>query len=180
VEYEGQKIARKSTPEILRRGIAMIPEGKQLFPGMSVLDNIKLGAYTRSDKHAIARDLEAILERHPILREKQWQPAGSLSGGQQQLVAITRGLLSNPKVLMVDEPCQGLAPLVVKEIAAVMRSIHDSGITVLLIEHNVRFVLGLAHRIFVLASGRLTYEGAADDFSEAEYTKRIYLGGESP
>jgi branched-chain amino acid transport system ATP-binding protein len=143
---------------------------------MTVLDNIKMGAFTRKDKHAVEKDLAGIFERHPMLRAKRRQPAGTLSGGQQQLVAIARGLISNPGMLLFDEPCQGLAPLVIKEIGEIIKEISGSGITVVIIEHNVRFVLGLVDKIYIMGSGRLVDEGIPGDISEEEYTQRIYLG----
>jgi branched-chain amino acid transport system ATP-binding protein len=174
--FNQKNITGKRTPEILRRGIAMIPEGKQLFPDMTVLDNIKLGAFTRKDKAAVDKQLEQIFERYPMLRAKQRSPAGTLSGGVQQLVAIARGLLSNPQMLLFDEPCQGLAPLVIKEVGGIIKDINASGITVIVIEHNVRFVLGLVDKIYIMGSGRIIDEGIPGDISEAEYTQRIYLG----
>lgn len=176
--FEGERIDVLPPDARLRLGVAQVPEGKRIFPYMTVLQNLNLGAYLRKDgKREIDRTREELFDRFPVLREKANVRAENLSGGQQQMLVIARALMSKPKLLLMDEPAQGLAPLVIKEITEVIRDIQESGITIGLIEHNIRFVLGLAHKIFVLESGRLVHELVPSELSESELVQKVYLGG---
>lgn len=175
--FEGERIDGISTYQILRKGIAQVPEGKRIFRNLTVLENLNMGAYSRTDgKKAIARTREELFERFPLLSEKAKEKAESLSGGQQQLLVISRALMAKPKLFLLDEPAQGLAPLVIKEIANTIKRLNKTGLTTILIEHNVRFSLGLADSVFILDNGNLIFQGTPSDFSEDEYTQKVYLG----
>ena len=172
------RIDGKLPDEILRRGISQVLEGKRLFRRQTVLENLDMGAYSRNDgRQEIAKDREELLERFPILKEKAKVKSGLLSGGQQQILAIARSLMAKPKLLLMDEPAQGLAPLVIKEIADIIKKLNESGLTIMVIEHNVRLALGLAVKVFILDNGKLVFEGTPASFSEDEYTQKVYLGG---
>lgn len=172
------RIDGKLPDEILRRGISQVLEGKRLFRRQTVLENLDMGAYSRNDgRQEIAKDREELLERFPILKEKAKVKSGLLSGGQQQILAIARSLMAKPKLLLMDEPAQGLAPLVIKEIAEIIKNLNESGLTIMVIEHNVRLALGLAVKVFILDNGKLVFEGTPASFSEDEYTQKVYLGG---
>jgi branched-chain amino acid transport system ATP-binding protein len=172
------RIDGKLPDEILRRGISQVLEGKRLFRRQTVLENLDMGAYSRDDgRQEITKDREELLERFPILKEKAKVKSGFLSGGQQQILAIARSLMAKPKLLLLDEPAQGLAPLVIKEIAEIIKKLNESGLTIMVIEHNVRLALGLADRVFILDNGRLVFEGTPASFSEDAYTQKVYLGG---
>ncbi len=172
------RIDGKLPDEILRRGISQVLEGKRLFRRQTVLENLDMGAYSRNDgRQDIAKDREELLERFPILKEKAKVKSGLLSGGQQQILAIARSLMAKPKLLLMDEPAQGLAPLVIKEIAEIIKNLNESGLTIMVIEHNVRLALGLAVKVFILDNGKLVFEGTPASFSEDEYTQKVYLGG---
>ncbi|MEW5908430.1 MAG: ABC transporter ATP-binding protein [Thermodesulfobacteriota bacterium] len=176
--FNDERIDGKLPDEILRKGISQVLEGKRLFRRQTVLENLSMGAYSRKDsKKEIIKDQTALLERFPILKEKANVKSGLLSGGQQQILAIARALMAKPKLLLMDEPAQGLAPIMVKEIAEVIKSLNESRLTIMIIEHNVRLALGLAHKVFILDNGKLIYEGKPDSFSEDEYTQKVYLGG---
>jgi len=172
------RIDGKLPDEILRRGISQVLEGKRLFRRQTVLENLDMGAYSRNDgRQEITKDREELLERFPILKEKAKVRSGLLSGGQQQILAIARSLMAKPKLLLMDEPAQGLAPLVIKEIAEIIKKLNKSGLTIMVIEHNVRLALGLADKVFILDNGKLVFEGTPASFSEDEYTQKVYLGG---
>lgn len=172
------RIDGKLPDEILRRGISQVLEGKRLFRRQTVLENLDMGAYSRNDgRQEIAKDREELLEQFPILKEKAKVKSGLLSGGQQQILAIARSLMAKPKLLLMDEPAQGLAPLVIKEIAEIIKKLNESGLTIMVIEHNVRLALGLAVKVFILDNGKLVFEGTPASFSEDEYTQKVYLGG---
>jgi len=172
------RIDGKLPDEILRRGISQVLEGKRLFRRQTVLENLDMGAYSRNDgRQEIAKDREELLERFPILKEKAKVKSGLLSGGQQQILAIARSLMARPKLLLMDEPAQGLAPLVIKEIAEIIKKLNEAGLTIMVIEHNVRLALGLAVKVFILDNGKLAFEGTPASFSEDEYTQKVYLGG---
>jgi len=175
--FEDERIDRLSPDAILRQGIAQVPEGKQIFPYMTVLQNLNLGAYSRKDgKQEVAKTREELFDRFPMLREKAKVKAENLSGGQQQILVIARALMAKPKLLLLDEPAQGLAPSVIKEIAEVIKKINESGITIIVIEHNIRFVHGLADKVFIMENGRLSLEGSVSELSEADLVNKIYLG----
>jgi branched-chain amino acid transport system ATP-binding protein len=176
--FEGERIDTLSPDAILRRGIAQVSEGRRIFPYMTVMENLNLGAHSRKDgKLEIAKTREELLERFPILREKAKAKAESLSGGQQQILIIARALMTKPKLLLVDEPAQGLAPLVIRETAEIIKKINELGITIGIIEHNIRFVRGIADKVFILENGRLAFETTPSGLSEDELIKKIYLGG---
>ncbi len=176
--FKDERIDHKPPDQILHRGIAQVHEGKRLFRRLTVLENLDMGAYSRKDgKEAIAESREELFEHFPLLKEKAKVKSGTLSGGQQQVLAIARALMAKPKLLLMDEPAQGLAPLVIKEIAEIIKRLNKSGLTIMVIEHNVRLALGLADKVFILDNGSLVFEGTPADFSEDEYTQKVYLGG---
>jgi branched-chain amino acid transport system ATP-binding protein len=176
--FKDERIDHRPPDQILHRGIAQVHEGKRLFRRLTVLENLDMGAYSRKDgKEAIAESREELFEHFPLLKEKAKVKSGTLSGGQQQVLAIARALMAKPKLLLMDEPAQGLAPLVIKEIAEIIKRLNESGLTIMVIEHNVRLALGLADKVFILDNGSLVFEGTPADFSEDEYTQKVYLGG---
>lgn len=164
--------------EIVKRGLVHVPEGRRLFPGLSVLSNLKLGAYLRKDKAAITRDMESVFEQFPRLKERRVQRAGTLSGGEQQMLAIGRALMGEPKLLLMDEPSLGLAPIIVDELAPVIKRINSLGVGVILVEQNVPLALKLADRGYVLHLGKIIQEGGTkDELRNSEAVKKAYLGG---
>jgi len=175
--YRGEPIHLRTPREIVALGIVQVPEGRKLFPRMNVLENLEVGAYLRSDpKDTLQLDLERIFEHFPILRERRRQEAGSLSGGEQQMLAIGRGLMARPRLLLLDEPSLGLAPLMVEEIAKIIGEINRPGVTILLVEQNAEMALSLAHHGFVLETGRITLHGPAADLLATETIRHAYLG----
>ena len=177
IRFEQTRIDGEKPEDIVRWGIGSIMEGRRLFPYMTVIENLKMGAFARSDKDGISDDLDGMLQRFPILKEKANDRAGHLSGGQQEIVAVARGLMARPKLLVMDEPCQGLSPIMVKEIASIIRDIKSEGMTILLVEHNVSIALGVADKVYILQNGRMRFEGNPDDFSESEFVQKVYLAG---
>ncbi|MEJ5363866.1 MAG: ABC transporter ATP-binding protein [Desulfosoma sp.] len=179
VLFEERSLAGTKPPAIVAAGIGLVPEGRWLFPPMSVLDNLRLGAYLRlrrGEKEAVREDLERVFELFPILAERRKQPAGSLSGGEQQMLAIARALMSRPKMLLLDEPSTGLAPLLVEKIFETIVQLNGEGITFLLVEQNARAALAVASRGYVLETGRMVLQGKAGDLLEDQEVKRAYLG----
>uniref|UniRef100_A0A831ZYZ8 ABC transporter ATP-binding protein n=1 Tax=Desulfacinum infernum TaxID=35837 RepID=A0A831ZYZ8_9BACT len=179
VLFEDRSLAGTKPPAIVAAGIGLVPEGRWLFPPMSVLDNLRLGAYLRlrrGDKEAVRKDLERVFALFPILAERRKQPAGSLSGGEQQMLAIARALMSRPKMLLLDEPSTGLAPLLVEKIFETIVQLNGEGITFLLVEQNARAALAVANRGYVLETGRMVLQGRARDLLEDQEVKRAYLG----
>ncbi|HMB87626.1 MAG TPA: ABC transporter ATP-binding protein [Methylomirabilota bacterium] len=176
IEFEGQRLDGLGPAEIVARGIAHVPEGRQLFPTMTVRENLELGARTRAARAARVETLERVFELFPRLRERSVQLAGTLSGGEQQMCAIGRGLMSRPRLLMLDEPSLGLAPVLVKAIFEDLGRINGQGLTVLLVEQNVLRSLHLAHRGYVLENGRMTLSGPRDDLLASGHIKQAYLG----
>ena len=170
-----KKLNDMAVDEIVTLGISHIPEGRRLFPYMTVLENLNLGAYTRSSKKEADAIREEIFERFPNLKRRAGTRAGKLSGGEQEMLSVARGLMSRPRMLLMDEPCQGLSPLMVKEIGNTIRSINQSGITILLVEHNVSIALGVADKVYILRNGSMVYEGSPTDMTPDEFTKRVYL-----
>jgi branched-chain amino acid transport system ATP-binding protein len=164
----------------VERGVVLIPEGRRLFAGMSVLENLMLGAYSAKARKAIAGTLDRVYTVFPVLAERRDQAAGTLSGGQQQMLAIGRALMSQPRLLLLDEPSLGLAPLVVADIFDVLRQINADGVTVLLAEQNARMALELAHRAYILEEGRVSGEGTGREMLQADHVRRAYLGQVSP
>ncbi len=177
ITFEGQDIASLPAQDIVKKGICHVPEGRRIFANMSVLENLELGAYTRSDSKGIAEDMEGVFKRFPRLRERKSQVAGTLSGGEQQMLAIGRALMSRPRLLLMDEPSMGLAPLLVKEIFAIIKEINASGTTILLVEQNANMALSVAQKAYVLETGRITLAGTAKELSESEAVRKAYLGG---
>ena len=177
ITFSGKRIDGDKPENIVHMGIGSVMEGRRLFPYMSVLENLMMGAFSRTDKDGIAADLEHMFERFPILKEKANDRAALLSGGQQEMVAVARGLMARPKLLVMDEPCQGLSPIMVKEIAGIIRDIHSDGMTILLVEHNVSIALGVADKVYILQNGTIRYEGNPDDFTEDEFVQKVYLAG---
>lgn len=177
ITLRGEPIAGRPSSEVVRHGIALVPEGRHVFPEMTVRENLELGAYHRRDRAAIASDLERILATFPILREKIRLAGGGLSGGQQQMLAIGRALMSRPKLLMLDEPSLGLAPAIVQQICGIMRELNAAGTSILLVEQNARMALRLAHRGYVVANGRVTRSGTGRELLADPAVQDAYLGG---
>ena len=176
VRFEGDDIAALPPDGVVIRGIAQIPEGRRLWPHMTVLENLELGAYTREARPRKDETLEWTFNLFPRLRERQAQLAGTLSGGEQQMVAIARGLMSRPRLLMLDEPSLGLAPLLVAEMFRIIREINGRGVTVLLVEQNLRQALEIAHRAYVIETGRVTLSGPSPDILAHPHIRAAYLG----
>jgi branched-chain amino acid transport system ATP-binding protein len=177
IEFLNRKIHRLSPHAIVKLGIAHVPEGRRVYPQMTVLENLEMGAYTISKASAIRASLQDILRHFPVLDERRRQLAGTLSGGEQQMLAIGRGLMADPKLLILDEPSLGLAPLVVKEIGRIVLDINRKGTTILLVEQNSRMALSLAHRAYVLETGKIALEGPSHELMDNEHVKAAYLGG---
>jgi branched-chain amino acid transport system ATP-binding protein len=175
IRFRGEEIAGLPPHGILRRGVALVPEGRAILSRMTVRENLELGAYVRRDR-TVAADMERVMDRFPVLRERQRQLGGSLSGGEQQMLAIARALLSAPRLLMLDEPTLGLAPLVAAEIFRIVREINASGTTVLLVEQNVRQALKVSSRTYVLETGRIVLSGPSAALAEEPRIKAAYLG----
>jgi branched-chain amino acid transport system ATP-binding protein len=176
VHFDGKTIEGMRPYEIVSLGLVHIPEGRRLFPYLNVFENLKLGASLRKDKEGIKQDLEAVYTHFPILRDRRKQKAGSLSGGEQMMLAIGRGLMARPRLLLMDEPSLGLAPIMVDELVSVIRTINQGGVSVLLVEQNVFLALQVAQRGYVLEVGRVILEGDMDRFRNSEVVKRAYLG----
>ena len=176
VTYDGKELLGLSINKILEQGIAQSPEGRRVFPNLTVLENLKIGAYLRKDRDGIEKDIRWIYELFPRLEERHWQPAGTLSGGEQQMLAVGRALMSRPKLLMMDEPSLGLAPLVVQGIFDIIRAINQQGVTVLLIEQNANMALKIADYAYVLETGCITKSGTGAALLADESIKEAYLG----
>jgi len=177
IRFDGQDIAGLPAQEILRRGIAHCPEGRRVFPYMTVDENLAMGAYLRRDHAAVAADLERVFAHFPILAERRRQPAGTLSGGEQQMLAIGRALMARPRLILFDEPSLGLAPTVVETVFRIIADIQRQGTTVLMVEQNAYLALQLATRAYVMETGRIVLEGPAETLAENEHVRRAYLGG---
>ncbi len=177
IEFEGKSIAGIPAQNIVKQGISQVPEGRRVFANMSVMENLELGAYIRSDKAGINEDLEKVFVKFPRLAERRSQLAGTLSGGEQQMLAMGRALMSRPRLLLLDEPSMGLAPLLVKEIFSIIQEINESGTTVLLVEQNAHMALSIAHQAYVLETGRITLSGPAHELAASEEIRKAYLGG---
>ena len=176
ISYDGQELLGKPINKILEAGIAQSPEGRRVFANLTVLENLKIGAYLRKDKDGIEKDLKWVYSLFPRLEERSWQLAGTLSGGEQQMLAVGRALMSRPKVLMMDEPSLGLAPLVVQGIFDIIRTINKEGVTVLLIEQNANMALKVADFAYVLETGTITKSGTGAELLADESIKEAYLG----
>ena len=176
ITFQGEDITGKDPTQIVTQGVTLVPEGRRIFPDMTVLENLKIGAYLRKDKEEIEKDIEWVYELFPRLKERNWQLAGTLSGGEQQMLAVGRGLMSRPKVLMMDEPSLGLAPLVVQGIFDIIREINRQGVTILLIEQNANMALKIADLAYVLETGTITMSGTGAELLADEKVKEAYLG----
>ena len=176
ITYDGKELLGLSINKILEQGIAQSPEGRRVFPNLTVLENLKIGAYLRKDRDGIEKDVRWIYELFPRLEERHWQPAGTLSGGEQQMLAVGRALMSRPRLLMMDEPSLGLAPLVVQGIFDIIRTINQQGVTVLLIEQNANMALKIADYAYVLETGCITKSGTGAELLADESIKEAYLG----
>jgi branched-chain amino acid transport system ATP-binding protein len=174
--FLGQRIDGMGTTDIVKLGIVQIPEGRHLFPYLTVLSNLKLGASLRQDRAGINQDLDRIFELFPILKSRRSQKAGTLSGGEQQMLAIGRGLMAKPRLLLMDEPSLGLAPIVIEELGEVIKNINQEGVSVLLVEQNVPLALGIATSGYALQTGRVVLEGDIDKIKSSDVVKRAYLG----
>lgn len=176
VIFEGKDITKIPAHKIVAMGMAHVPEGRRVFSELSVYENLKMGAYTRKDKNEIEESLKSVYKRFPRLEERKNQMAGTLSGGEQQMLAMGRALMSKPKIILMDEPSMGLSPIMVNEIFDIIRSVSQSGTTVLLVEQNAKKALSIADRAYVLETGKITLEGKASDLLEDDSIKKAYLG----
>ncbi|MGI8587121.1 MAG: ABC transporter ATP-binding protein [Chloroflexia bacterium] len=176
IVYDGRDIGRARPDEVVRLGIAQCPEGRRVLARQTVYDNLLLGAYIRDDKAAVAQDINRRFETFPLLAERRNQPAGTLSGGEQQMLAIARALMSRPRLLLRDEPSLGLAPLIVREIFSIIARLHQEGTTILLVEQNARLALQIADRGYVLEAGAITFTGPAAALLDDDRVRRAYLG----
>ena len=177
VTFMGQDLGKVEPHNILKMGMAHVPEGRRVFAGMTVKENLEMGAYTRKDQNEINANLEKVFLRFPRLLERKKQLAGTLSGGEQQMLAIGRAIMSNPKMLLLDEPSMGLSPLLVKEIFSIIKELNESGMTILLVEQNARKALAISDRAYVLETGHIVLEGDAKALLEDDAVKKAYLGG---
>jgi branched-chain amino acid transport system ATP-binding protein len=174
ITLDGQELIGMDTPDIVAKGIALVPEGRRVFPDMTVIENIKIGAYLRNDN--LDEDINWVYDLFPRLKERSWQLSGTLSGGEQQMLAVARALMSHPRILMMDEPSLGLAPLIVKDIFSIIKEINKKGVTVLLIEQNANMALHTADVGYVLETGRITMSGPGKELLANESVKAAYLG----
>ncbi len=176
VYFEGRDITDYGTQKIVETGIAMVPEGRRVFPNLTVLENLRIGAYLRNDKEVIEQDIQYVYELFPRLKERSWQLAGTLSGGEQQMLAVGRAIMTRPKMVMMDEPSLGLAPLVVKDIFRIIHTLKGTGMTVLLIEQNANAALHACDYAYVLETGRITMSGTGEELLASKAIQEAYLG----
>jgi len=176
ITFNKQNITGSKTVAIVKKGITLVPEGRRIFANLTVLENLKMGAYARKDKAGIEADIDKMYGLFPRLKERTWQVAGTLSGGEQQMLAIARALMSRPSLLMMDEPSLGLAPLLVKEVFRIIQDIHDQGVTILLIEQNATAALQIADYGYVLETGSIVLEGPGKELAKNEDVRQAYLG----
>ena len=175
--FKGNSISGKPAQSIVKMGISHVPEGRRIFANMTIEENLELGAYLRKDKAGIKQDMDKVYELFPRLLERQKQQAGTLSGGEQQMLAMGRALMAKPDLLLLDEPSMGLAPLLVKQIFSIVQEINNSGTTILLVEQNANLALSIANRAYVVETGRIVLSGQADELTASEEVKKAYLGG---
>ena len=176
VEYNGEDLTNLHTKDIVKKGIVMVPEGRKVFDNLTVEENLILGAYTRTDVEGIKKDMNKIFDMFPRLKERHWQKAGTLSGGEQQMLAVGRALMVGPKVLMMDEPSLGLAPILVRDIFEIIKAIHNQGNTILLVEQNAKKALEVADYAYVLETGELVLEGEGSEVLRDDRVQKAYLG----
>jgi branched-chain amino acid transport system ATP-binding protein len=177
IRFNGQKISGMKPHQVVRLGISHVPEGRRILAPLSVIENLEIGAYMSHSRKEVDLGLNNIFDHFPVLKDRQKQLAGSLSGGEQQMLAIARALLNRPKLMMMDEPSMGLSPLVVEAVGRIIRDINSRGISIILVEQNARLALGLAHRAYVLEAGRCVLEGSATSLQKDERVRNAYLGG---
>ena len=177
IELDGKDISRVPAHKIVEMGVAQCPERRRVFASQSVEDNLLLGAYTRKDKEGIAKDLQNVFNLFPRLEERRKQLAGTLSGGEQQMLAMGRALMAKPKIMLLDEPSMGLSPLLVREIFDIIRDINSQGVTILLVEQNAKMALGIADRAYVIETGKIVMTGTGQELLNSEDIKKAYLGG---
>ena len=177
ITYKGIDLAKVAPEKIVGLGISQVPEGRRVFPTMTVVENLEMGAYLRRDKKDILTDMEMVYGRFPRLEERRRQLAGTLSGGEQQMLAIGRALMARPELMLMDEPSMGLAPLLVKEIFSIIKDINERGTTILLVEQNANMALSIAHKAFVIETGEIVLQGTAEQLLKSEDVKKAYLGG---
>jgi len=175
---EGKNITSISAPKRVEMNISQVPEGRRIFADMSVLENLEMGAYLRRDKAEIKKDIENVYELFPILGKRKKQMSGTLSGGEQQMLAMGRALMSRPKILLLDEPSMGLAPLLVREIFEIIKNINSTGTTILLVEQNAKMALSIAHRAYVIETGTIVMSGTGEELAKSDEIQKAYLGGE--
>lgn len=176
IVYDGRDITSQSAQRIVSEGIALVPEGRRVFDNLTVKENLLIGAYLRKDKESIQADVEHVYELFPRLKEREWQSAGTLSGGEQQMLAVGRAMMTRPRILMMDEPSLGLAPLIVKDIFSIIRALNETGMTILLIEQNANAALRCAHHAYVLETGRITMSGTGASLLADQRVQDAYLG----
>ena len=174
ITYDGQVISGQNPQKIVSEGIGMVPEGRRVFPNLTVLENLRVGAYLRKDD--LTPDIEHVYQLFPRLKERSWQPAGTLSGGEQQMLAVGRAMMMRPKLMMMDEPSLGLAPLVIRDIFRIIERLHEEGITILLVEQNANAALRIADSAYVLETGRITMQGTGKELLDNPQVKEAYLG----
>ncbi|WP_132547462.1 ABC transporter ATP-binding protein [Pectinatus cerevisiiphilus] len=177
ITFEDKIISGQPAHKIVEFGISQVPEGRRIFANMTVMENLELGAYVRTDKNGIKEDLKRVFKHFPRLAERKKQEAGTLSGGEQQMLAMGRALMSSPRLLLLDEPSMGLAPLLIKEIFEIIKDINKAGTTILLVEQNANMALSIANRAYVLETGKITLSGSAKELSNSEDVRKAYLGG---
>ena len=177
IKFEDKDITGVPAHKIVGMGLCQVPEGRHVFSNMTVMENLQLGAYLRKDKAGISQDMEDVFKKFPRLLERKEQVAGTLSGGEQQMLAMGRALMSRPRLLLMDEPSMGLAPLLVKEIFNIIKEINESGTTILLVEQNAKMALDIADKAYVLETGRITLAGTAKELQNSEAVQKAYLGG---
>ena len=178
ITLRGEEVAGRAPRHIVERGIALVPENRLVFPDMTVEENLRAGAFSRDDTAEIGRDVEAMFTRFPRLRERSAQNAGTLSGGEQQMLAISRALMARPKLLLMDEPSLGLAPLIVEDIFRIIRELNAEGTTIFLVEQNAHMALRIANHFYLIEQGRVVFDGTPGEVEEEEIIKRAYLGTE--
>lgn len=176
IEYNGTDLTKIEASKIITLGMAQVPEGRHIFPIMTVAENLEMGAYIKNNKDEVAASMKEVYERFPRLKERRRQLAGTLSGGEQQMLAVGRALMSKPKIILMDEPSMGLSPLLVKEIFHIIQEVHKQGITVLLVEQNAKMALAISDRAYVLETGRISMEGDAKELMNNDKVKKAYLG----
>ena len=177
IEFLGENLMGVPAHKVVAKGLAQVPEGRRVFADLTVLENLKLGAYLRKDKAEIEKDLKWVYELFPRLEERNWQSAGTLSGGEQQMLAMGRALMSRPKLLMLDEPSMGLAPILVEQIFKIIQTLHEAGTTILLVEQNAQAALSIADRGYVLETGKIVTSGTGTELLASPEIKKAYLGG---